>query len=210
MGCSAGAAPSTFSLEQHLIMRFLDQDIADQVRVWLREGCQNVKLKIKLENDLRNASVEVEGFGTLTGKIVDLPCIIETQKTQNGYLFHKSGSVSQMLICSRDAHVFDTINEEFLYNHGISPPFHNIRKKRFRIPVKKSNENYYVDSEVKRLLMHDKNALSYEWEVLNENDDEGSEMVNEMSQMSHERLPYDSEYNQEDSMSGSQASPAES
>ena len=58
--------------------------------------------------------------------------------------------------------------------------------------------------------MHDKNALSYEWEVLNENDEEGSEMVNDMSQMSPGGLPSDSEFGQEDSMSGSHASPTNS
>ena len=95
MGCSAGAAPSSFSLEQHLIMRFLDDDVAQQVRKWLKtppqpdqaktadeaekqgqekdqkwQGVVDGKLKIKLDSDLRNATVHVEGHGTLVGKVI--------------------------------------------------------------------------------------------------------------------------------------------
>ena len=35
---------------------------------------------------------------TLTGKLVDLPCIVECQKTIDNKTFYKSGDICQMLL----------------------------------------------------------------------------------------------------------------
>ncbi|MEN2495984.1 MAG: transcription initiation factor TFIID subunit 7 [Marteilia pararefringens] len=220
LGCSSGASPSSFTLEQHIVLRFLENEVSDRVREILRSPNDNAKnndidmapinsplspsnssssgtlmgtwpasqqqskgqsktarIQINIDKNLRDAQLEVDGMGILFGRIFDLPNIIESQKTINGYLFHKSSNASQILICTKDQKKFETLDPNLtLYNHGITPPMHQVRTKKFRKPVKKSNDSYFVESEVKRLIMHDKNALSYEWEVINADEEDGDKI----------------------------------
>jgi len=193
-GLSNAAQPSSFSLDQNIIIRFLENECAEALRSFLRNEENFVQsnadnknsslanddsssqvsnvdmskfLMVKLDEDFRNGTVQLKGFPPMPARLLDLPNIIELQKTQNGYLFHKSGNVSQILICSSNKDLLDKIGDSnFQYAHGLSPPFYNAHKRVFRKYVQKSNESYYIDSEVKQLLTNDRHALSYEWEVV--------------------------------------------
>ncbi|MES1904117.1 MAG: hypothetical protein MHPSP_004656, partial [Paramarteilia canceri] len=126
IGCSNAASPSSFSLEQHLLIRFLEIEVADRVRELLRSNEElssdkndNHPFRIQFNDDLRSSTVWVDGFEQpLTGKIVELPNIIESQKTINGSLFHKSGNVSQIMLLSLNPELLKNIDESYVYSHG--------------------------------------------------------------------------------------------
>ncbi|CAH7675003.1 TAFII55 protein conserved region-domain-containing protein [Phakopsora pachyrhizi] len=97
-------------------------------------------------------------------KLVDLPCIIESQKTfDNKHLF-KVADICQMVLVD-DTPISDesTVTqgnfniEDFIYPHGITPPLHHVRKRRFRKRLNKRTIET-VERAVERLLEEDSRA----------------------------------------------------
>ncbi|MBW0538330.1 hypothetical protein O181_078045 [Austropuccinia psidii MF-1] len=97
-------------------------------------------------------------------KLVDLPCVIESQKTfDNKHLF-KIADICQMLLVD-DTPISDesTISqgnfniEDFIYPHGLTPPLHHVRKRRFRKRLNKRTIET-VERAVERLLEEDSRA----------------------------------------------------
>uniref|UniRef100_A0A2K6KXB5 TATA-box binding protein associated factor 7 like n=2 Tax=Rhinopithecus TaxID=542827 RepID=A0A2K6KXB5_RHIBE len=165
---------------------------------------QSVKMKDKLKIDLlpdrRHAVVEVEDV-PLAAKLVDLPCVIESLRTLDKKTFYKTADISQMLVCTTDGDTHPSPEEsaasadpnitrkkergrekKYVWQHGITPPLKNVRKKRFRktqkkVPdvkeMEKSSLPEYIESpdvekEVRRLLRSDAEAISTRWEVVAE------------------------------------------
>lgn len=103
----------------------------------------------------------------LKAKLVDLPCILESQKTFDNKQFYKIGDISQMLIVSNPKYphppatpTTDKIN----YPDGLTPPMRAVRIKRFRKRVsKKVIED--VEKEVERLLQADLEAEDVKFEI---------------------------------------------
>ncbi|XP_044283236.1 transcription initiation factor TFIID subunit 7-like isoform X4 [Varanus komodoensis] len=63
--------------------------------------------------------------------------------------------------------------KKFIWNHGITLPLKNVRKRRFRKTAKKKAqyiESPDVEKEVKRLLSTDAEAVSVRWEVIAEDE----------------------------------------
>lgn len=101
----------------------------------------------------RDARRAIFGFGkpddlkrseAYQARLVDLPCIIESHKTldQGKHMF-KSGDIVQMLLVEGDPlkpgqdlaekDKEQTLNiENFVYDHGLTPPLQHVRKRRFR------------------------------------------------------------------------------
>lgn len=97
-------------------------------------------------------------------KLVDLPCIIEAQKTfDNKHLF-KIADICQMILVE-DTPITDesTVTqgnfniEDFIYPHGLTPPLHHVRKRRFRKRLNKRTIET-VERAVERLLEEDSRA----------------------------------------------------
>lgn len=142
-------------LESQFILR-LPPEQASTVRRMIRSGnaAMREKLKIDLSPDSRRAVVQVDGV-SLSAKLVDLPCVIGSLKTHDGKTFYKTADVSQMLVCSADGDPHASPEEpatsagatavgnkkeaegKYIWNHGITPPLKNVRKKRFRKTTKK-------------------------------------------------------------------------
>ncbi|XP_051829761.1 LOW QUALITY PROTEIN: transcription initiation factor TFIID subunit 7-like [Antechinus flavipes] len=141
--------------------------------------------------DGRHGIVRVDR-APLAAKVVDLPCIKKT--------FYKTADICQMLVCSVDGDLYPPPEEpvattdpkaskkkdkkdrerKFIWNHGITLPLKNVRKKRFRKTAKKKYiESPDVEKEVKRLLSTDAEAVSARWEVIAE--DETKEADNQVS-----------------------------
>lgn len=87
--------------------------------------------------DPRRAAFKVNNM-TYAAKLVDLPNIIEAQKTfDNRHLF-KIADISQMLIVENPVADEASITEkplkidEYIWPHGITPPMKHVRKRRFR------------------------------------------------------------------------------
>ncbi|NWX97287.1 TAF7 factor, partial [Nothoprocta ornata] len=157
------------------------QEYAATVRRAVQSGSVNLKdrLTIELHADGRHGIVRVDRV-PLAAKLVDLPCIIESLKTIDKKTFYKTADICQMLVCTVDGDLYPPLEEQtvstdpkankkkdkdrekkFIWNHGITLPLKNVRKRRFRKTAKKKYiESPDVEKEVKRLLSTDAEAVS--------------------------------------------------
>ncbi|KAL1774959.1 transcription initiation factor TFIID subunit 7-like [Sigmodon hispidus] len=142
-------------LENQFILR-LPPEQASVVREIIRSGKAATKdrLKIDLSPDARHAVVQVDNVA-LSGRVVDLPCVIESLKTHDRKTFYKTADISQMLLCSAEGDPRSSpekpgtsagatamgyegeTEKKYIWKHGITPPLKNVRKKRFRKPTRK-------------------------------------------------------------------------
>ncbi|XP_066106562.1 transcription initiation factor TFIID subunit 7-like [Saccopteryx bilineata] len=165
----------TYDVENQFILR-LPPEHASTVREMIRSGNADMKdkLKIDLSSDNRHATVEVKDV-SLTAKMVDLPCVVESLKTLNSKVFYKTADISQMLVCTADAShspMEDPVasadlkaikknekgrQKKYTSKHGITPPLQNVRKKRFhkttkKLPGLKQVEEVSLTTEEKSIL----------------------------------------------------------
>ncbi|CAM9998480.1 unnamed protein product [Pylaiella littoralis] len=71
-------------------------------------------------------------------RLVDMPCVLETQKTLDKSTFFKSGDVGQMLIVYKDENAYKKddgnasgVGPHKFYPDGLTPPTKNIVRRRF-------------------------------------------------------------------------------
>jgi transcription initiation factor TFIID subunit 7 len=119
-----------------------------------------------LDKDLRRAVVTVNK--TLYAAVmVDLPCIVEGMKSWDKRGWWKVADICQMLLVlgptdgettAKYAPLPREVDKNtFAYAHGLTPPMHWVRKRRFRQRASyKSVE--HVDDEVERLIKADELA----------------------------------------------------
>lgn len=109
--------------------------------------------------DSRRAVFHI-GTSTYSAKLVDLPCIAESQKTLDNKQMFKVADIcqvgdssiqcsyhcgvlmqpaSQMLVVENKIDNDEPVSnqrtfniDEFIWPHGITPPLHHVRKRRFR------------------------------------------------------------------------------
>ncbi|XP_028161286.1 transcription initiation factor TFIID subunit 7 [Ostrinia nubilalis] len=173
-------------LESQFIMR-LPEEPAKVLRNVLSTG-ENLKnrLAIQMENDMRHGEIRFDNW-LLHGKIVDLPTIVESHKTIDRKSVYKTADICQIMICKDELDPSSTeeesptknkkkdpfkVDKKFLWPHGITPPTKNVRKRRFRKTLKKKNiEAPEIEKEVKRLLRADNEAVSFTWEIINEEEE---------------------------------------
>lgn len=112
--------------------------------------------------DSRRAVVCVRGH-LYSALLVDLPSIIESNKTLDKKAIFKTADICQMLLVSeRIKHEDECFNlltrpQDITYPHGLTPPMHFVRKRRFRKRI--SNRTIEaVEAEVDRLLRDDERA----------------------------------------------------
>ncbi|KAI7475457.1 hypothetical protein KC351_g10067 [Hortaea werneckii] len=163
------------AIQQGLVLRMQPGEDADR----LREAIANGKIGLKAQeqgvnvslrfvtNDLRRAVVKVENrmYGAA---LVDLPCIVESMKSWDKKGWWKVADVHQMLLVlgrvqseeeAKNLPLPREVDRETMqFAHGLTPPMHWVRKRRFRKRVNyRQMEN--VEEEVERLLREDD-----EWE----------------------------------------------
>nr|XP_033802561.1 transcription initiation factor TFIID subunit 7-like isoform X2 [Geotrypetes seraphini] len=182
-------------LESQFVLR-LPPEYASTVRRAVQSGNVNLKdrLTIELHPDGRHGIVRVDRV-PLAAKLVDLPCIIECLKTIDKKTFYKTADICQMLVCTVDGDLYPPVEEpvgttdpksskkkdkdrekKFIWNHGITLPLKNVRKRRFRKTAKKKYiESPDVEKEVKRLLSTDAEAVSVRWEIIAEDETKEAE-----------------------------------
>lgn len=116
-----------------------------------------------LDKDARRALVTVNQ-NLYAAIMVDLPCIIEGMKSWDKRGWWKVADICQMLLVlgrtndepsAKTAALPPEVDKHtYAYAHGLTPPMHWVRKRRFRQrPSYKSVE--HVDDEVERLLRDD-------------------------------------------------------
>uniref|UniRef100_A0A8C6BCY4 TATA-box binding protein associated factor 7 like n=1 Tax=Monodon monoceros TaxID=40151 RepID=A0A8C6BCY4_MONMO len=139
-----------YEFEKQFILR-LPLEHASTARKIIRSGSAAMKdkLKIDLLSDGRHAVVGVEDV-SLSAKLVDLPCVVESLKTLDKTTFYKTADISQMLVCTAAGGVHSHPEEpvtstdlkairkskkerqkKHIWKHGITPPLRNVKKRSF-------------------------------------------------------------------------------
>ncbi|KAI5237640.1 hypothetical protein E4T43_07930 [Aureobasidium subglaciale] len=159
------------AIEQQWVLRMEPGPDCD----YLREAITNKTLGEKpdaggayvnikfLDKDLRRAMVTVNKTN-YAAVMVDLPCIIEGMKSWDKRGWWKVADICQMLLVLGPTEGETTAKyaplprevdkNTFAYAHGLTPPMHWVRKRRFRQRASyKSVE--HVDDEVERLIKAD-------------------------------------------------------
>lgn len=161
--------------EQQLILRMDPGEDADYLRdaitnktigVPVKEGGADATIRF-VEREFRRAVITIKGR-MYAAVLVDLPCIVETMKSWDKKGWWKVADIHQMLLvlgrCSSDEEAKNmplprgTVNpSNFQYAHGLTPPMHWVRKRRFRKRLSyKDTAN--IEEEVQKLLEDDEKA----------------------------------------------------
>ncbi|KAH8107141.1 TAFII55 protein conserved region-domain-containing protein [Cristinia sonorae] len=159
------------SFEEQFILRMPPGEDCEKLRkmVAAREISNDVWFKFK---DSRRAVFHI-GNSTYSSKLVDLPCLIESQKTLDNKQMFKVSDICQMLVVEEKIPNEESVNQrnkgfnvdEFIWPHGITPPLHHVRKRRFRKRLNRSTIET-VEQEVERLLEEDALADEVQYDVL--------------------------------------------
>ncbi|KAL8825918.1 MAG: hypothetical protein Q9191_004120 [Dirinaria sp. TL-2023a] len=177
----ASDAESDPAIEEDFILRmhpgddceYLRQAIAEQRFGPKSDGGADIGMTF-LNTDGRRAVVKIRGT-LYAAAMVDLPCIIEGMKSWDKKGWYKSVDICQMLL------VLGTIKSEdealtyplpprevdpktWQYAHGLTPPMHRVRKRRFRKRVSMTTIEA-VESQVDELLRRDAEAIESSYVV---------------------------------------------
>lgn len=156
--------------EEHFILRMPAGDDLERLRkmIAVRQLGSDVWFKFK---DSRRAAFHI-GNSTYSAKLVDLPCVVESQKTLDNKQMFKVADICQMLVVEEKIDNEDIVVkernfkfEEFIWPHGITPPMRHVRKRRFRKRINKRTIES-VEQEVERLLDEDSLASEVKYEIL--------------------------------------------
>ncbi|GJQ81240.1 putative chromosome segregation [Trypoxylus dichotomus] len=160
-----------YELEDHFILR-LPIEQAKIIHKLLKKKPKKIKKHLSIEfTDLRHAIVKVHKK-FLQAKLLDLPTIIETNKTIDGVHLCKTADMCQMLLCQEGdkASKYDTSTKKaYQYLHGLTPALKNVRKRRFRKTLKNKDdaeEAADIEKEVLLLLRTDNEAVATRFEFI--------------------------------------------
>ncbi|TFL07345.1 TAFII55 protein conserved region-domain-containing protein [Pterulicium gracile] len=158
------------AFEEQFILRMAPGEDCDKLRkiVAAREVSTDVWFKFK---DSRRAVFHV-GNNAYSAKLVDLPCVVESQKTLDNKQMFKVADICQMLVVENrvdnNEPVVSQKNfniDEFIWPHGVTPPLHHVRKRRFRKRMNKRTIES-VEEQVERLMMDDDIAAETSYDFL--------------------------------------------
>jgi transcription initiation factor TFIID subunit 7 len=170
------------TIEEEFILRMLPGDDCEYLRaaindkkigVPISQGGPNIQMKF-FHNEGRRAAVIIKGR-PYAATLVDLPCIIEGMKSWDKRGWWKSADICQMLwVFARvdkeeEAKTIPLPNiidkETHQYPHGITPPLHYARKRRFRKGISR-NAIEAVEDAIEKLLAADDAAVSTKFEMI--------------------------------------------
>ncbi|KAI0086172.1 TAFII55 protein conserved region-domain-containing protein [Irpex rosettiformis] len=156
--------------EEQFILRMPPGEDCEKLRkmVAAREVSNDVWFKFK---DSRRAVLHI-GHNLYSAKLVDLPSIIESQKTLDNKQMFKVADICQMLVVEKPVPNEENVSsqksfniDDFIWPHGITPPLHHARKRRFRKRINKRTIET-VEQEVERLMEADDLADQVKYDVL--------------------------------------------
>ena len=181
----ASDAESDPAIEEDFILRmqpgddceYLRQAIAEQRFGPKSQGGADVRMFF-LKPDGRRASITIRGT-LYAAAMVDLPCIIEGMKSWDKKAWYKSVDICQMLLVlgrinSEDEALNyplprDVDEKTWQYAHGLTPPMHRARTRRFRKRISRTAIEA-VESRVEELLRKDVDARgTSRYEIIDEN-----------------------------------------
>ncbi|KAF8358975.1 taf-7.2 [Pristionchus pacificus] len=163
--------------ENHVILR-VPEHLADRIGRLVDEEGPRDDLAISFTStDMHHANVRV-GQHILSGKIHELPCVVEVMKTIDKKNLYKVTDLSQVLVLSDESVVKPPPEKEddskkkeskraTAWPHGLTPPMKSAKIRRFRKTKKKKYMDApEVEKELKRLLRADIEAHSSRWEII--------------------------------------------
>ncbi|KAF8509428.1 TAFII55 protein conserved region-domain-containing protein [Hysterangium stoloniferum] len=158
------------AFEEQFILRMPAGEDCERLRAMVdkRDISKDVWFKFK---DSRRGVFHI-GDSTYSSKLVDLPCIIESQKSLDNKNMFKVADICQMLVVEdkikteEDVLAHKSFNiDEFIWPHGLTPPLHWVRKRRFRKRVNRRTIET-IEQEVERLLAEDAKSSKVTYDVL--------------------------------------------
>lgn len=159
------------TIEEEFILRMMPGEDCDYLRQAItekrigipkKEGGPDIHFRF-FDNDGRRAAITIKG-NMYAATLVDLPCIIEGMKSWDRRGWWKSADICQMLLVFAPVQneldvknialpsIIDPLTHQ--YPHGITPPMHYARKRRFRKRLHRTQIEA-VEDEVERLLAAD-------------------------------------------------------
>ncbi|KAI9869093.1 MAG: hypothetical protein M1813_002917 [Trichoglossum hirsutum] len=172
------------AIEEEFILRMVPGDDCEYLRkaieekkigIPIRDGGADVWMKF-FNREGRRAAICVRGR-MYAGTMVDLPCVVEGMKSWDRKGWWKSADICQMLLVTGpvaneqialSAQLPPVVDAKtFQYPHGLTPPMHFARRRRFRKRI--SNRTIEaVEDEVERLLAADQGCEpgSSKYEIL--------------------------------------------
>ncbi|KAI8057048.1 TAFII55 protein conserved region-domain-containing protein [Syncephalis plumigaleata] len=156
----------TIRSEEQFILRLPAGKTVERLRKDIRERTIDNNVSFKF-TDQRHAQIDLYGE-KYRARLVDLPCIIEAQKTFNRRHFFKVGDICQMLVVEGDQPELQpsrplTSNSN-AWPDGLSAPLRDVRKRRFRKRVAKQRVEI-IEKQVEELLMKDAAAEQVIYEI---------------------------------------------
>ncbi|KAF3190546.1 hypothetical protein TWF225_002288 [Orbilia oligospora] len=164
------------AIEEQFILRMPPGEDCEYIRseIEKKDFGKSTDVWFKFKDD-RRAIVSVRGR-IYSATLVDLPCIIESNKTiDKGKNIFKTADISQMLLVGdrlifEDQALSNTVpNSLANYPHGITPPMHWARRRRFRKRAVNRNMDK-VEEAVEKLLAADAECEIADYELLTEAD----------------------------------------
>jgi len=170
-------------IEEQFLLRMLPGEHCEYVRKAIQEkkfgipkaqGGADVTMKF-LDDEGRRAMVVVQGQ-PYAAILLDLPTITEGMKTWDKKAMVKSADICQMMMVfarvkneeeAKHAPLPKAVEHGHRWPHGITPPMHDARNRRFRKRLSKL-EIQNKEAEVERLLAADKDAVTTRYEFVDE------------------------------------------
>lgn len=170
-------------IEEQLILRMMPGDHCDYLRKAVAErkvgvpkhlGGADVSMKF-LDDEGRRVMFVIQGQ-PYAAILVDLPTITEGMKTWDKKSMVKSADICQMILVfakvkdeaeARSVPLPKAVEHGHRWPHGITPPMHDARNRRFRKRLSKL-EIQNKEQEVERLLAADREAISSRYELVAE------------------------------------------
>ncbi|KAG8941001.1 hypothetical protein FRC00_012633 [Tulasnella sp. 408] len=158
--------------EEQFILKMPEGEDCEKLRAMVQARAVTPDVWFKFKDSRRG--VFNIGSNKYATKLVDLPCIIEAQKTLDGKQLFKVADICQALVVEERIDNEDEVSggssktfniSDFIWPHGITPPLRHVRKRRFRKRISRAAIET-VEQEMERLLDLDSQADQVEYKVL--------------------------------------------
>jgi len=170
------------AVEENFVLRMLPGEDCEYLRTAITEkrigipkqaGGPDIHMKF-LHPEGRRALISIRG-NIYAATLVDLPCIVEAMKSWDKRGWWKTADICQMLWVfapcksEEEAKTIDLPKDvdpkTFQYPHGLTPPMHYARKRRFRKRISRTAIEA-VEAAVEKLLAADIQAVRSTWEMI--------------------------------------------
>jgi len=135
-------------MEEQMILR-VPPKLAERIRKMLRQkDSQNLNdsrefpptedIEFFIEDDRRSVQFKI-GKENHRGNVVDLPCVIESNKTTDNTNFYKTADIGQIVVIEDPEKKGSLIHYDSEYQSfsGITPPTKNIKRRKFKKATEK-------------------------------------------------------------------------